>query len=70
MHDGGGIAQLQCDHDHAKLPGKGHCDLLHAPAVLAFQDFGWLTNVLPGAAVVQKGDEDFIYILEKRRGYK
>ncbi len=42
MHYGEGFAQHQTDHDHSKLPGKEHCDHLHAPTLVAFhnlQDF-------------------------------
>lgn len=39
MHYGEGFAKHQTDHDHSKLPGKGHCNHLHSPTVVVFQHF-------------------------------
>jgi hypothetical protein len=48
MHYGEDFAQHQTDHDHSKLPGKAHCNhLLHAPVLVAFQDFQTLTPPQP-----------------------
>jgi hypothetical protein len=44
MHYGEDFAQHQSDHDHTKLPGKGHCDHLHAPVLVAFQSLQTLTQ--------------------------
>jgi hypothetical protein len=38
MHYGEDFAQHETDHDHSKLPGKEHCDHLHAPTLIAFQN--------------------------------
>ncbi|MCU0345611.1 MAG: hypothetical protein MUC59_01625 [Saprospiraceae bacterium] len=47
MHYGEGFAQHQTDHDHSKLPGKEHCDHLHAPILVAFQHLQIHSPALP-----------------------
>jgi hypothetical protein len=47
MHYGEGFAQHQTDHDHSKLPGKEHCDHLHAPTLVAFQNLPDFTAAQP-----------------------
>lgn len=49
MHYGEGFAKHQTDHDHSKLPGKGHCDHLHAPTMVVFQN---LPNFSPAQPVI------------------
>ncbi len=47
MHYGEDFAQHKGDHDHSKLPGKDHCNHLHAPTLAAFQNLQDFTAGLP-----------------------
>ena len=66
MHYSEAFAQHQADHDHSKLPGKAHCNHLHATMLVACQNLPDFLPVRPtsdGTALPIYEDQSYQFSL-------